>query len=371
MPYVYLRDYIRILRRIYWPGKYETPLQLILFITSKCNARCRHCFYWKNLEDNENLAFSEIEKVSRSLGNIFSLSISGGEPFLSPFLAEACLLFERNNVVHRIQIPTNGLLPDCIAQVTEEILQCCTCELTIALSIDGLEKTNDYLRGRAGNFRKLRETYIKLVDLKQRYPRLRLVTNTVISAQNVNEIEPLFALLRREWPDLDSVNWDWLRGSAPSPDVRLPSVSECRDLKDTLIKTKEYFLRRKTGRLRTLLEMAIRDYLFDVNMETLDRKKQVISCLSDRTYMVIYASGDCSFCEMLSSFGNIRENSLPDLLSGSEADRLRKTIRERKCFCTHGCNQPYNVIFNPRNYPGILKRLGRRYGTDLSTSAKG
>ena len=367
---VYSRDYLRILKRIYWPGKHDTPLQLILFITSNCNARCRHCFYWKSLEENTDLAFSEIEKVSLSLGDLFSLSISGGEPFLSPFLAETCLLFERNNAVRRIQIPTNGLLPDSIAQVTEEILQRSACELTIALSIDGLEKTNDYLRGRAGNFQNSRESYLKLGSLKERYPRLRLVTNTVISAQNVNEIEPLFALLRREWPELDSVNWDWLRGSSPSPEVRLPALSECRDLKDTLLKTKQYFLREKTGRLRTILEMAIRDYLFDVNMETLERKKQVIPCLADRTYMVIYASGDCSFCEMLSSFGNIREKSLPDLLIGPEADRLRKIIRGRKCFCTHGCNQPYNVIFNPRNYPGILRRLGRHYGTDLSTSAK-
>ena len=41
-------------------GAAETPPFLILFINSICNLICEHCFYWKNLNQRDDLTLEEM-----------------------------------------------------------------------------------------------------------------------------------------------------------------------------------------------------------------------------------------------------------------------------------------------------------------------
>ena len=45
-----------------------SPPFLILFINSTCNQKCDHCFYWRNLNRNDDLTMEEMVSLSRSLG---------------------------------------------------------------------------------------------------------------------------------------------------------------------------------------------------------------------------------------------------------------------------------------------------------------
>ena len=56
------------------------PEQVTFFVTPKCNARCKHCFAWKNLEDSESqvLKLDEIEKISRTMGHFTSGAPASG-----------------------------------------------------------------------------------------------------------------------------------------------------------------------------------------------------------------------------------------------------------------------------------------------------
>ena len=42
------------------------PSHLILYVTSRCNARCKHCFYWKEIDikKKQELSLNEIKKLS-------------------------------------------------------------------------------------------------------------------------------------------------------------------------------------------------------------------------------------------------------------------------------------------------------------------
>ena len=46
------------------------PLQLIFFVTTRCNASCAHCFYSAELNNptKKELSIEEIEKISKSMG---------------------------------------------------------------------------------------------------------------------------------------------------------------------------------------------------------------------------------------------------------------------------------------------------------------
>lgn len=105
--------------------------------------------------------------------------------------------------------------------------------------------------------------------------------------------------------------------------------------------------------------MAFRDYLFDVDLRTLSEKRQVVPCRAPGIYRVVYANGDCSFCETLPAFGNVVRGANSELIGGQAAERMRGEVRAGRCFCAHGCHQPFNVILDPRSWPRILLRLGR------------
>ena len=75
----------------------RTPVHLILFVTDQCNAKCVTCFYWENLNQGESLQPEHIENISRSLGRLLWLDISGGEPFLRKDLAWVCHKFIDDN----------------------------------------------------------------------------------------------------------------------------------------------------------------------------------------------------------------------------------------------------------------------------------
>ena len=85
-----------------------SPPLLILFINSICNMKCEHCFYWKQLNQRDDLSFDELVALSEELGRIENLNLSGGEPFLRKEFAAISRQFIKRNGVKEIYVPTNG-----------------------------------------------------------------------------------------------------------------------------------------------------------------------------------------------------------------------------------------------------------------------
>ena len=90
----------------------EKRLKLVIFfITSVCNAKCRTCFYWEELNQRGDLTWDEIQKLSGTMPHFTDLWLSGGEPMLRRELADILHLFYINNGIRWVNLPTNGLLP--------------------------------------------------------------------------------------------------------------------------------------------------------------------------------------------------------------------------------------------------------------------
>src|SRR5688500_12378670 len=83
---------------------------VILFVTSRCNAFCKTCFYHEELNHPGDMTFAQIEKVSRTMPPITDLWLSGGEPTLRRDVCEIIDTFIANNGVSRVIIPTNALV---------------------------------------------------------------------------------------------------------------------------------------------------------------------------------------------------------------------------------------------------------------------
>jgi hypothetical protein len=89
-----------------------SPPFLVLFINSWCNMKCEHCFYWTSLNKRDDLTKDELFSLSRSLGRIENLNLSGGEPFLRAEFSDICRQFIQHNGVRQIYVPTNGWYTD-------------------------------------------------------------------------------------------------------------------------------------------------------------------------------------------------------------------------------------------------------------------
>ena len=98
---------------------------LILFVTSRCNSVCRTCFYWEELNQNGDLTFDEILRLSRTMPAFNEVWLSGGEPTLREDLPEIISAFHETNGIRSINFPTNGLLPERLVEQVNRISATC------------------------------------------------------------------------------------------------------------------------------------------------------------------------------------------------------------------------------------------------------
>src|SRR5215210_8253953 len=95
---------------------------VILFVTSRCNAFCKTCFYHEELNRPGDMTFEQIEKVSQTMSPVTDLWLSGGEPTLRRDLTKIIDTFIENNQVNRVIIPTNALVKARTYEVVDHAL---------------------------------------------------------------------------------------------------------------------------------------------------------------------------------------------------------------------------------------------------------
>ena len=150
------------------------PVNLIFFVTSRCNLLCTHCFYWEELNKRKNeLKLDEIERITRSLPNLLSVSLTGGEPYLRPDLPDIASFFEKNSQVRNIQIPSNGLLVSRTVAAVENLMQKVRrARVCTGVSLDGPEDVHNRIRQNPKSFERALETLAELKKLKPSFPNL-------------------------------------------------------------------------------------------------------------------------------------------------------------------------------------------------------
>ncbi len=126
------------------------PLHLTVFVTGRCNLRCRHCFHWKEVaagvEGPSLESFQRLADSAARMGPLVWVSFGGGEPFLRRDLADVARAFGRHGLRH-LAIPTNGLIEDRQHEFIDRVLaENPDLYLSIAVSFDGPPPIHDAIR---------------------------------------------------------------------------------------------------------------------------------------------------------------------------------------------------------------------------------
>ncbi len=325
---------------------------LYLFVTNRCNAKCKHCFYWKhtNITGHE-MSLDELKGVAKSIHReISGVAITGGEPFLRRDLVDICKEFLGNRRVKSFSLVTNGLLSEKIHNDVKEILNFSSpnVRILVTVSLDGFEKTHDKIRNTPDSFFKVVATIHKLKSLQKKHPNLEVSAVTTVMKDNHGQIEQLnrfvendlgiyhrINLFRSARTDVFGVSRDLLSDFSSGRDSGLPL--EMPELERIC----HYFLSKENW-------LEYHKMILRYSLEILRYRRKMFDCLAPQSNMVIYPNGDMSFCEFLKPVGNLRHNGFQfqKLWNAGESNALRKKLKN--CVCTHPCNLGPNLMANPQ-----------------------
>lgn len=319
---------------------FRNPRVLTLAVTSQCNAKCGHCFYWQELNQPDDLSFDEIQKLSNSLGKLDKLLITGGEPFLRRDLPEILNLFFQNNDLNMVNIPTNGLLPDLTQRQTRRILEVADGRtINVTFSLDGLEEVHDELRGVPGNFAKVVESYEALHSLQDEYANLSLRINSVVMNRTIGSVFGLIDRIPKLFSQINTPALTLLRGGPMDTTLLLPPTRE-------LAKLYRYKARNIPGKQPLLFRIG--DWTtFNLGLQTLREDTQVVSCEAGRILGVVEANGNVKHCELLPPIGNLRDGDFQAIWTSEGARHERQKISDKQCRCTHECNIFPSLLAHP------------------------
>lgn len=165
----------------------DEPIKLQWKITARCNLKCKHC-YLGELPDQE-LSPNALMKIAERIVDtqIMELTITGGEALTVKCLPQILEKILSKNI--KVHIFTNGVLLDKFIKNIDNFAN--PRLLSFEVSVDGLKKTHDYIRGK-GTFQKTIKGIKSAIAAGY-----SVSTNTVLSKLNYQEIPKLFSVLKK------------------------------------------------------------------------------------------------------------------------------------------------------------------------------
>ncbi|HUT54913.1 MAG TPA: radical SAM protein [bacterium] len=344
---------------------------LILFVTSRCNARCKMCFNWRTLEGSSlDLELDEIRALSRTTPELIQLTLSGGEPFLRDDLVEIIEAFHQNTGVSQITLPTNAILTDRIAAAVEDILdRFSRLSVNLDLSIDGVGADHDEIRGRPAAYEQVLKTYRAAVEIKKRRPRLRLGMSAVLSGFNRDKIIATLDEMDREF-SFDRHEVMLARGLTRDPMATEVSINDYEETHRWIKRHDRALSRSLFGRINYQMALMMRESL----MRTVREDRMILPCLAGSKLAVVEADGKVRPCELLHTLypegrpelglsdfelGGLRDHGydLRKIMLSDQTRRVVQFIRDSRCHCTFECALFNSLVFNPRQWPKLGLRV--------------
>lgn len=345
-----------------WFKTINYPSYVIFFVTAKCNANCKMCFYKDNMIKShgidDELTLQEYEKISKNIKLINILGISGGEPFLRQDLSEIVKVIYKNCSPLVVDLPTNGYFVESVIRQTEDIAKYCKdMVVDLQLSIDGPEKIHNEIRGLKDGFKRVKETYERLLPFKKKYKNLRVKACVVYSHYNQDYIEELFDILEKDFKGLDRIVFSVVHGSVNNKESFDFNWDKYFKICDK-IRANAYV--KNIFDFHSIFTIALRIAKNDFLKEVLKTKDMYKKCKAGKRVIVINETGKVFPCEPLwESVGDLRVNNydIDRILNSTEMKNFNKKIIGEKCNCHWGLPLSNTLIYKPKYYLMIFSEI--------------
>jgi len=340
------------------------PENVVFSVTNLCNSRCKTCSIWQKYRKQPELIKQELTtdewiKTWQGMGKITYTTFTGGEPFLRKDVLELLEGLYVNCQPKILNIPHNGTMPDRFEKILKEFLKKTNkrTSVTINLSLDGIGKDHDKIRGFPGNWQKVVKTIKIIKKLQGKYSNLNLGIHTVVSKWNIKKIPEITDYVVKNF----------------NPDVLIMEPAEERYELGTIgwkimPKRKELakiFRVHTSGKNHTPLINLVRRIYIDKYI-----KGKGLPCYAGFNHCQITANGNVWVCCMVGDsqpMGNLREVDFDfkKIWFSKKVDRLRKRVKKRgfkecrDCYlaCAANTSIPQNILLTAKYF--LKETIGR------------
>jgi MoaA/NifB/PqqE/SkfB family radical SAM enzyme len=333
-------------------GKSSLPEAITIFLTHKCNLRCKMCGQWgeggvtsHQPADyiKEELSLDTLRSFVDEI-SVFSPAITlfGGEPLLHPGCVELIRHIKAKKM-HCLMITNGSLLKAHAAQLVEYGLD----ELNV--SLDGGEALHDEIRGMPGLFRRIMEGLAEVRRIKKESGKRKPLVNIqcTITKYNLGKLEQLTDVAREAGADsLTFHNLIFLDQKALEKQAECDRLLGCSSaewqgfVSDPGIDAEE-LIRKRRGIVSqkypfsvdfypNLTDTQLRDYYTD---SCYSPAGNGCHCLSPWLVAYVFPDGNLRPCLNLSkSFGNIKAQTFAALWNGQAAVGFRNMLKAQRFF---------------------------------------
>lgn len=337
------------------------PSYLIMFVTSKCNARCNFCFYSENVECNtrkkSELSTDEFSNIAKKCGNVPYLLISGGEPVLRDDLVDIIGFFIENAKTQFVTVPSNGLSPERTERLFSELTaKYPKCHFRAAFSLDFHDQRHDISRGVPGCMEGVLEGATKISKLKETRNNLTLDIVSIYLHDNVMDHLKIRNWVR-EHITPDNHELHLLRPEWPETSVK---GLETDHFLEEMIK----YRKNSTSQESRFMSPFFRglNTLYASGLRKVMKGKWLARCTAGSKFSVIDETGKVRLCECRTEIlGDLRQNdyNLLQLLKKSRGyiDHINKSY----CTCTWECAVSCNIVCNPKFIPQLILATAKQF----------
>ncbi|MEQ1722460.1 MAG: radical SAM protein [Pseudobdellovibrio sp.] len=308
------------------------PYKLLLELTDYCNSKCKTCFIWKNSEDKKvEIKISDLESALKEYGaNLLWIALGGVEITLYKDFDKLLEVIRRTCPKLRIlTFTTNALKPE---KLLEYSLKAKTFgyDLFVTISLDGDQKTHDFVRGVQGNFEKAQQA---LADLKNN--NIWAHFGLTVSAYNTDYIENN---LKNDIKEIRAFSFEHSGGiyKTEADILTYPIMS-------SLKKIKSIYKVRQIGEIVEYMYILLGELFF-----ASEKTKLPVPCEVISSSLHIRSNGDINPCMYLPKIGNIKNQTISDSLLSRETKNLRLKALAGDCAkCWMNCYAPHSIMRHP------------------------
>ena len=313
-------------------------------VTYKCNLKCKGCDSWKVSEHND-LSASEWRTVFRQMPHLDLVKILGGEPFVRRDIVEVLTAVREEVDPYILQLTTNGMLEQRLVEALHAIAWP---GLQLRISVDGLPKTHDKMRGMEGSWAIVDRTVRRIAELKEKYG-FSFGINFAVTDSSIDDLPKM-----REYAE--SVGADLIPGLVVTPFLVGTTPPEEETPRIVMISDKERALHALTHQeVGTKSQLPLLDHLYSrwVTKRTFSKQlydgSHKFHCRELQDLVFVTPNGDLVRCSLdHKPIGNFREQSFQEIWTGSRIQQARQVVKD----CP-GCLQASVQILS-RLYGGCL-----------------
>jgi len=211
----------------------------------------------------------------------------------------------------------------------------------IQMSIDGIYKNHDRIRGIDNSFNNLIKTYNRLYELQKEYGNLIIDFSFTFSKENQNHAISTYNFIKKNLK-FNNFGLTLIRGDV---DVRLKDISmvKYKEIVNQIINSENENIKGFGGLFHWLIKKR-RKLFFDTVYTTYITKKRQLNCTAGSYNAVIDEEGNVYPCELLNKkTGSLRYDNydFKKVWFSKEAKDIRRFVKKKDCYCT--C-EPYISI---------------------------